>query len=49
MNFRDGADAVVVRDSEVMIEHPAGRVGTWPATQVRGEGVKVRHVPVHQQ
>lgn len=49
MNFRDGADAVVVRDREVMIEDPAGRTKTWPAAQVRGERVQVSHVAVRQQ
>lgn len=49
MNFGDGADAVVVRDSEVVIEDPAGRIGTRPAAQVRGERVQVSHVPVREQ
>lgn len=49
VDIRGGADAVVVGDGEVVVEHPAGRVGAWPATQVGGEGVEVSYVAMGQQ
>lgn len=49
MNLRHDADAVVVRDGEVVIKHPAGRVGPRSAAVVRRERVEVSHVPVCEQ
>lgn len=49
VNLRYDADAVVVRDGEVVIKHPAGRVGPRPAAVVRRERVEVSHVPVCEQ
>ena len=43
------ADAVVVGDGEVVVEHPGGRVRGGQAAQVGGEGVEVGHVAVGEQ
>lgn len=45
----DGADAVVMGDGEVMVQHPGGWTGLRPAAAVRGETVQVSHMPMCQE
>ena len=45
----DGADAVVMGDREVVVQHPGGRAGLRPAAAVRGERMQMSNVPVRQQ
>lgn len=49
MNLWYDTDAVVVRDGEVVIKDPAGRVELRTAAQIRGERVKVSHVTVSEE
>lgn len=49
MHLGGGADTVVMGDGKFVVEHPGGRVGARPATQIGGEGVEVSHVTVSQQ